>query len=771
MICSGNKKEWLLFFLPEIYYCWIHIIIFIYYRIVKTCRPVIPLKMENPLSPEFIEILIRYESYVLFLKRYKYTYKIMINEIIEKNGMKLDSAVLARANNKRKRPEIRISEDVVIGLNREIRRHLLYGEREEQADEFYLEYKNEQTGRDDFPKIFLDTMPEATIYSNIEAASKYIKILETNIYNAIRVFGAIEKALVSNPDLQVEVLLLWPESEIAHFRNKVIFPVEISEMVYKNLETLAGIVKETNAFERVTVKFYNQIPLVSIFDIDGELYNGFYWAHTSTITGPWLNFPADFHYPLTLQNLKLIRTNIENHYRKLWDQTELKVDLLDFRTSIKEYRDKHVPKESTPSPPEVARMNELYGDYILYFIDSKSHKLVSTQLFVDQKGEVRIERESNLLHLSGSFSPITDNRYFKLSASNKSGSLEYYGYFRLYSKKVLKGVYCGVETSMVNGGRAIAIKKSHHREAEGFSKPLKFEWNEKLIKRLLNDEHGIIEFMSGSTASRLNGQNNYILDNPGKFGITPSTQWLGIGDPLKSIEGTYSMYYLSSSKGRMIRKYVFHFSKKGNVKVKEMDPGRKKLEGLAIRYRANLTARLFRKGRPEETVWFLTALLQNSTRLKSFIGILAGFPAYDSSIGRRAFFQWEDQTFENVEPQKFPIGSTDFFELENRFPGLCNWLTDRSNNYSLAPINVASSFRNNNSVCNSLFRSSCFLVTKGEGFYNQALTEFKEAVIHGYSNQEEFDYEIKNTLRPIQEPIQAILNERGDYLIAYASSV
>lgn len=723
--------------------------------------------MSSTLSPEFIETLVRYEAYIAFLKSLDYTYKSIINEIIEKNGMKLDSAVLARANNKRRKPEIRIGEDAVKGLIGQIEKYLLEGEKREEAETFYLEYKNAETTIDDFSKIFLHTMPESVIYSKIETAKESVKILETNIYNAIRVFEAIKKALVDNPSLQVEFLLLWPESELAHHRNKVIFPVEISGMVHKNLETLAKIVKETNAFERVTVKFYNQIPLVSIFEIDGEMFNGLYWAHTSTITGPWLNFPTDFYYSQTLQNLKSFRVHIENHFRKLWEQTELKIDLLDFRTSIKEYRDKHIPKGSLPSPPEVARMNDLYGEYILYFIDSITHKLVATQLFVDQKGEVRIERESNLLHLTGSFSPITDNRYFRLNASNKSGSLEYYGYFRLYSKKVLKGVYCGVETSMVNGGRAIAIKTAHHQAIDNIRIPDKYIWDEELISALGQDEYGIVDFLSGNTAERLKRQSNYVLDNPGKFGITASTQWLGLGDPLKSIEGTYSMYYLSSSRERMIRRYILHFSRKGNIKVKESDPGRKELEGLAIRYRANLTARFFRKGNSEETIWFLTALLQNSTTLKSFIGILAGFPAYDSSIGRRVFFLREENDFEQVAPQKFSIGSRDFFELDDRFPGLGNWLTDKSHNYSLAPINVSSSFKKDNSVCNSLFRSCCFLATKGEGFYSQALTEFEEALIHGYSNQEEFNYEIENTLSSLQEPIRAILSGRIDYLIHY----
>lgn len=717
----------------------------------------------------FDSYLIEMEALIRFLKTQGYSgVGAMVRKIKDSGGIMFPTTAISRAINERKNRKGAISEAQVKKMIPEFREHLLSPEQRIEFEKFWKAYKRTDqeavSNRSPQTDIFLAEMPEREIRKKIEHARESIRILETNVYSDLKLFSSIRKALQNNQDLKIEILLLWPESKLISYRNKVIFPVNIRTIILNNLVSLRRIAKDLNAFERISVKFYDQIPMVSMFGVDDVWYSGFFWSHTSSIMGPWFALPSVELIPPSMGKFKVFRRNLDIHFQKIWELTELEVKLLDTNTSIKEFGQQFVDKHIEISPPELVKAEMIHGEYLLYFIDSITHELVETSFFLEKGGAARIVRESDIYYLNGKLESTPDSRYYRLAVRSQNGANEYYAFFRFYNDH-FKGVYSGVENSTANAGRALAILKDRKDPEKEVEELLKHKWNDELFSLLEEDEFGIVDFFSDSSSRASSSRNNFVIDNPGLIAARPNTQWFGQSDSLSSIIGTYSMYYLSSSDDRMLRKYILEFTQSGRVRVKQAGEGRKPLSGLVSLKEPNLVGRFYREGSPEETIWFLTAVIGKASRTKHFVGILSGFPDYTVSLGRRVFLIREEEDFRQVLPEKFPIGSPEFRSLNSLYPGLQSWLTDRRCSYVVAPMKTKDAFGQEVRISESIFRSACYLAGKGADHKADALAEFRQALLAGYSDQLAFNEEMNGALAHLRSEIIEILDEREDWLI------
>ena len=370
--------------------------------------------------------------------------------------------------------------------------------------------------------------------------------------------------------------------------------------------------------------------------------------------------------------------------------------------------------------------------YRYYFLHRKDQRLAYSHFRLDADGRVEVWWEKEC-KFKGKVVRLMDNA-LEMRAENSRGDFFYVllreGQPR--RDRVLWGVFLGRSAGRTYAGRIFSLPL----EGAGPQPPLPasqhLDWDSPEVDRILEKNPRMLDFFLGK-------RGHIYLDDLAKVPVDPQRLDLPPGGPLDNCAGTFSYYYLSARRPPFhvrhattpkLRRLILHISPHGRVRLKGL--GGLGMEGYATRLGEHrLCLFLYRHGRKELFEGFAHFYV-GPGYIEQMTGV-ATLSAGTRPLGRQVVCVREQETFAQLVPEEFAIGSPAFVALNERLPGLATYLASPLGNFIQTPdVYNQESFVVEEPHADAYFRSACYLATQGEG--KEAIRELHKALMLGFQD-------------------------------------
>ncbi|MEM6265304.1 MAG: hypothetical protein AAGI38_22575, partial [Bacteroidota bacterium] len=404
------------------------------------------------------------------------------------------------------------------------------------------------------------------------------------------------------------------------------------------------------------------------------------------------------------------------------------------------------------------KMSQWAGEWIYFAVHANRQTLIASRFIIGLEGEVDLPW-GNGRQFSGA-AKYLGSRIITVEVADQENNCKYSNILKLSQRNdEMRGEYVGVIDGRVTGGRIFIVRY----DPSFFSKEtyLTIGWDSDLYQRISNRYEKFKAFFNGNL-------DNYFLDDPTARLLKKDSLKLPPGSSLERVVGVFSLVYTSSSLSANLRRFILEIDLDGKVRMKGTDQAT--FEGYATLYNQHL---LLRFVRTESVPRFagMCLLTTKTPWVRSMEGI-STVSISSSVLGRRVVCIRADESYDDLEPLEIQRDSKEFYELDEKIPGITKYLTGTIDNFiRTQDRDNFLGLRKKFDYGSVFFRSACLRSTQGKA--EDAMDELLEAIHQGFSNQEEFDAAINEggDLYPLRNRIKASLKKLSFALVKFPEQI